>query len=540
MSTIETRSLPTDYTWSFPGSPIRIRLRLSLVNELQTVLDDHQRLRGTEATACGVLRGSTPRPGVTEISGFDPLPSLHLARLEELCKRESDIVGFYRTTEKGGLRMSEQDLRLANSHFSRPGSVVLLIETDDAGPSNAAFFFWDEGKIDGDFALMEFPFDAYQLAATEQRRSEFAKSPAPEVHSSRPSSRRARVGSRVAGIVLAAVVLAAATFGGLRFVRGQRVTPPPGVEKAAATPRVTGLGALGLSLDQQGSKLRVYWNREAPIIQSANFGMVVIREGGKSRNVPLSPDQLRSGSILYTPTSDQVEIELNVVTGDRASRESITALLPPHGAENPVIASAQSAPTQPEATADTAEAAVEPADKPQLRKFSLPAVSRRAAPGAISPITELPPAVNLDLGGGAAPAPAAWQSSALPIPRPAAPSPSPAASTPAATTPPAASAAEARAPSVPAPPVAIRQVAPRLSGELKYILMKPTSVQVVVKIDAAGRVTDATVAGNQKVHSLLLQASLDAARSWTFRPATIRGTPIPSEMLLKFDFTPTH
>lgn len=93
---------------------------------------------------------------------------------------------------------------------------------------------------------------------------------------------------------------------------------------------------------------------------------------------------------------------------------------------------------------------------------------------------------------------------------------------------------------MPEPPVAIRKVAPRFSGELKALVTGPNSVQVLVKINAAGRVTSATPAGNQKVNSLLLQVSLDAAREWTFRPAMIRGTPVTGEMLLKFDFTPTR
>ena len=550
MSTIGTRPLPTEYIWSFPGSPVQIRLRLSVVNDLQTVLDDRQRPRGMAPEACGVLRGSLPRPGVTEVSGFDPLPSLHQARLEEMCEREPDIVGFYRTTDKGGLRMSEQDLRLARSHFSRPGSVVLLIEADESGASNAAFFFWDEGRIDGDCALMEFPFDAYQLAATEQRRGEFAKPFVPEVRPSGAPSARSWVGIRVGSAVLAGVVLAGAIFGGIRFARRQHGPTPAPVETVSATahvpatPTAASAAALGLSLDQQGSKLRVYWNRQSPTILSAKFGMVLIKEGARSRNVPLSADQLRSGSVLYAPTSDQVEVELNVVGGERVSRESITALLPSRDSKNSVIASAKSVSREPDATADETEASPEAADKPELRKFSLPTSAARKAPAAVAAITEAPPAVKFDLATGGTPLPVAWQSSAPPVPQPATPSPArtapaplPPAPTPSAAAP---STAQSEAAAVPEPPVAIRKVAPRFSGELKALVTGPNSVQVLVKINAAGRVTSATPAGNQKVNSLLLQVSLDAAREWTFRPAMIRGTPVTGEMLLKFDFTPTR
>ena len=75
---------------------------------------------------------------------------------------------------------------------------------------------------------------------------------------------------------------------------------------------------------------------------------------------------------------------------------------------------------------------------------------------------------------------------------------------------------------------------------MKMILMKPVSVQILVKIDANGKVTNAQATGNQKVNSLLVQAALDAARSWSFRPAAIGGTPVPAEMVLTFNFTPAR
>src|SRR5690242_4858692 len=78
--------------------------------------------------------------------------------------RTGNVVGFYRTSTKGSLCMAEDDLALARSHFSDPGSVVLLIEMDESGPCNAVFFFWDQGQMYGDLPLMEFRFGMDQLA----------------------------------------------------------------------------------------------------------------------------------------------------------------------------------------------------------------------------------------------------------------------------------------------------------------------------------------------------------------------------------------
>jgi len=60
----------------------------------------------------------------------------------------------------------------------------------------------------------------------------------------------------------------------------------------------------------------------------ATFGLVLIRENAWTRNVALTPEQLRSGSVRYKPASDEVDIELNVAAGDRLLKELVIAVLP--------------------------------------------------------------------------------------------------------------------------------------------------------------------------------------------------------------------
>ena len=88
---------------------------------------------------------------------------------------------------------------------------------------------------------------------------------------------------------------------------------------------------LDFRVDRQGTDLLLSWDSRSPAIpaiKGAGFGMVLIRENDRTRNVALTAEQMRSGSIRYRPASDEVDMELNVATGNRLVKESVIAVLP--------------------------------------------------------------------------------------------------------------------------------------------------------------------------------------------------------------------
>jgi hypothetical protein len=160
---------PRSYTWTFPGCPIQIRIRLEIVDVLQHLVERPQDPGTVAAIAGGLLLGDTASPGVTEVVGIEPLAGLDAAAVEAaIGKAECEVVGFFRALSgdpaKPGanLRMTGDDVTLAAGFFNQPSSVVLLIETVETA-AKAVFFFWDGGKMLGDFSLMDFPLDAHQL-----------------------------------------------------------------------------------------------------------------------------------------------------------------------------------------------------------------------------------------------------------------------------------------------------------------------------------------------------------------------------------------
>jgi hypothetical protein len=166
---------PGSYTWTFPGCPIQIRIRLEIVNALQRLLERVQGPGTLAPFVGGLLFGDTASPGVTEVAGIELLAGLDTAAVgPAIGKAEREVAGFFRALSGdpaqpgASLRMTDDDVTLAASFFNQPSSVVLLIETVETAVAKATFFFWDGGKMLGDFSLMDFPLDAQQLAQRQR------------------------------------------------------------------------------------------------------------------------------------------------------------------------------------------------------------------------------------------------------------------------------------------------------------------------------------------------------------------------------------
>ena len=89
--------------------------------------------------------------------------------------------------------------------------------------------------------------------------------------------------------------------------------------------------SLGLAVEKRGNDLVVSWNRNAAMIAKADFGMLLIRGSEVSRDIPLTAEELRSGSVVYASTAEQVRFQLNVVAGEQVAREFLALVLPQAG-----------------------------------------------------------------------------------------------------------------------------------------------------------------------------------------------------------------
>src|SRR5579862_3993561 len=174
---------PRFYLWSFPGAPIQIYIHFDVVRGIR------DRLQAGSTASCtqGLLLGKIAAPGFSEITEFRSLSSGNSGALKEALAVFQDSteglrpLGYFRTHLEDRLALSEDDLSLAQTNFSDPNCVFLLIQPSDTVAWNAGFFYWDGGKMNGgfhDFCFLEFPFDVSLLSASKPGNIQNALAPA--------------------------------------------------------------------------------------------------------------------------------------------------------------------------------------------------------------------------------------------------------------------------------------------------------------------------------------------------------------------------
>ena len=537
MATFEESAAPTStsaqefYTWTFPGAPVRIHLHLNVVESL-----GHEVRRGFESVPShsveigGILYGSADfaTSRVVEIKDFEPFLCEYRAdhkfilsdsdrrKLDRLlAARRADgadalsVVGFYRAHIGEGLGLREEDVGVAQAHFYDSANVFLLVKPAADGSASAGFFFWDNGHIDSEFTFLEFPFDARQLtglrvktapSATTQALATTDSFPEPQTHGDyapialspdiggpfepeapqQPHGRPNRSVWRAALFALGMIALGAAAYQGyLAWAPHQSGTS---ASQASDAP------VLALQVGRQGGDLRVSWNRSSPAIIQATDGVLSIRDGdAQQQELHLDPDQLRHGSVTYTPANADVRFRLEVTApGNSKTSETVLALT----AARPATPGSSQQPArgpspQPDAAAATS---LGPSKDEPLRVTMLDPPARSSTSDA----------------------PAAPQTTA-----PASPS------------------------LLYLPPRPVRQVQPALPFMVRKLIAAQIEVPVKVWISNTGTVVKAEpVPTGQLVSSSLVAAAERAAQRWRFAPA-VRGTEtVPSEMILKFQYKP--
>ena len=538
MSAALSPSLPEFYTWGFATAPIEVHLYLSTVSTIREQIAD------SNQSSCGLLFGDLTTPGITKVLANEPLETLDAASVSRgMARASGKVVGFYRTIAPGTGMMMDADRELAADLFRDISSVFLLIETERNHIGDARFCFWGETEL-FDWPMMLFPFDDQLLAAKESRRragllqeanaagsrldSGVAGIPValPAPAKTKPAAKRsATVGRLVAPAMLVCLLAVIGAFAYFKL-KPTPAVPPPQAEAVPVEVKPT----LGLVVERRGNSLMVTWDGSADVISRANFGMLLIRGDSASRDIPLTADELRGGSLVYAALADRVRFQLNVVAGEQVVRESLTVVLPqsPGGVTKVLSTSAVRAPVADSsaATAHTSRPEEQPAPVRALREFR--PVKRDVPAVASQGIAEPPPVTG----------PARPNIATLPLPVP--PPISGPANFSADRTAPvperkpeengAGLAAEAY------PPIAMRQVVPRVPAHLKGVMWSRSVVEVIVSVDAAGNVVKAEAVPKPGTNSLLRDAAVEAAGQWKFRPAQFNGHSVPANITVQFNF----
>lgn len=525
------------FLWQPPGKGISVHLSLAVVQRL--ALDAAEALasipkRGLEIG--GFLLGrSAVEAGNAEfwVEGFEPLESEHrfgpsyelsdddrqrlaggVAKWKARAGEQVSLIGFFRTHTRPGLSLGKDDIAVMECHFAQPPGIFLLVKPAAEKQATAGFFFWEGNRIQAEAPLLEFPFQLDALAP---------ETPAAEGEAAPASAVAGAHIMRHLGVVAGVAALAVA--GGIAWYQRR---PAP----ARAPLHTAGTAAkphwLSLGLRREGDALRLHWDRTAPRIQTARSGALWITDGEHQEVLNLDAGQLRTGSILYWPSSADVNFRLDVTGGEGGTSESIRAISVPHSAPTAAGPAAVV-----KITSRKPERAAQGARKPLARAAAPGESARRTPPPLLESPPELAPAPagndrSLCIPSSSAPAPCSTvtvepvQVSGLgrivgkiPLVRRLRPKRD--------------SAFEAAKP--------IKQPIAEVPAELRRELNGEVPIDVKVYIDNSGKVeyaellSDATARNNN-----LASLAVFTARRWEFEPARADGRPVPSQMILHYRF----
>jgi len=557
---LSVSSEPLHYTWWFPGAPVRVHISLALIQRMQDRLGKLPAGHVEE----GLLFGK-PLDSATEILDFQPASERITPRIMVTTpdsKGGCPLVGYYRTEPSDTLRLNENDFDLARDALAKPYQVFLVIQSLSFGPPAAAFFFHDRDGAMSDFSLMEFPFDAQLLAAEARekisrsltRASNLAAANA-GLGQSADTPRLPRFRNRVLRIVVWGLVAAIAGSIGIALTVSpwrqwsDRIFRPPAGQTSIVTAPVSAqLQAMALRATRQNRDLSLTWNRDSSLIATALSGVISIDDGSAHRQITLTADQMRNGSILYSPSTDQILIRLTAFNASTSFTESIVVLLP---AGEPtkqyrVAAPHTSSPTRAEVLGSI------PAVKPS-RSFTVPNFASNSASLPMPDLQE-PPAVAASINPGAGPA---GMNRLLSAPPPLStdvlvhdnsvliPGGSTVPRSTDRTMPPDAKSAPPEPSAQPItyePPAVISTFPPRLQAGLQALVTKPMLVEVRVTIGENGKVIHANPLSREPdaLSRALEDAAVNAARFSRFRSARRNNQPITGELVIRFVFKPQH
>jgi hypothetical protein len=363
---------PDYFSWRVEGKPVDIRLDFDVIDRLEAeVLQAFGSASRMGSEVGGLLLGSVlpgPHGNTVHITDFElvPLPSAPLRyvpagdqdaeafrQVVETWAWTPDkatyVVGMFRSHTGEGLALVDVDYDLFERFLPDPSAVILLVKPYATRACQAGFFFREEGGIRGSASYLEFPFRRRDLisqlppqpeSAPAPLATDFAPAtegissmatassvlglgqekpepmPSDDLKFGLPTSRQddasgKRIRTGWVWIPLSFIFLLLGVVLGFQVALSVRSHIPAGFRQDPY--------ALNLSISPAGDSLHVRWDRNAPAVQAATRGWLIIQDGGAQKTVDLDATQLQSGSVIYRRASASVRFRLEVLAGGRVT-----------------------------------------------------------------------------------------------------------------------------------------------------------------------------------------------------------------------------
>jgi len=498
-------SLDNYYRWIEPDSDITVCLNPEAMHHLQ--LEVLRRIHPSShmgSEVGGLLLGRTqPDEGRTLIfvddfelvpceyrhERFYVLTAKDAVNFEAaLARQRPRVVGYCRSHNRDGLFLSPDDLQLVRRHFRGTSNLFLLIKTLPNRACTAGFFFRKDGRIQAEFTGSEVPLIPVSVS-----------------HAGESSSPAETVDDIIA-------------------LRPPTALPPANMVRSRDVSRrlIYGMAVTGAAAVVTFSVAR-YWETRAPQPVHGKDGMEIPLASADA--VPASPTAVRAPALTVKQSVPNVQGR-PANSPEAALPQPRNTTATPLGGQ-PQLPDPVPAPLPTSATTNVRSIGHGETSPPAASAELPPNITPASPPEVTIAPAVLPPAVSLSENPGT-PASGVQRTDPLGRDVPSAAMPSPA--TPAAVTP-AAPAQTFIGPQI------IHQVSPAVPRGVGPMITTDVQVDVVVGIDAKGKVTGARIASTKGAAARLLTIEvLKAAQLFRFQPARENNRNVASSMVLTFRF----
>ena len=341
-------------TWETPACQFSIEYRQGLMQELRAAVAYGQQAFTRGGMEVGGVLFGTRTPAGLSIRMWRPIGCEHAsgpafvlserdrAELRKFLATASSLpdlaavepVGWFLSHTRSDLSLRESDLALFNDFFPGVTDVALVLRPGRHNAARAGFFFREPGgAIQSDRSALEFNIDAaedvWPVMHAESAPSRGRDLPLyPE---RRPTSAPSNLEA-----TLAAAKDMAARQGELEPERMPSEQAPPRLTSARswrwiALP-LAALLAIGwlhfsrtaqpdvaetpidMTLTDHDGQLLIAWDHARNELSQVRGGHILISDGSAKRDIVLSPEQARTGSLTWTRTSSDVLVSLRLDT----------------------------------------------------------------------------------------------------------------------------------------------------------------------------------------------------------------------------------
>jgi proteasome lid subunit RPN8/RPN11 len=225
-------------------------------------------------------------------------------------------VGWYHSHTRSGVCLSEQDVTVYNRYFPEPWQIVLVLHPSQLGPTEAGFFFREaDGSLRGESSYNSFTiYPSIKTLPIKLQQPDIEPEVVP------PQLAPQTVKAQLLTQLLTYPPMAPAK---LRrpWLIASLVLGALGVGVLAGGFHISGLPASHRALDlratDQSGHVHIVWDRGAEPIAAARKASILIQDGDRKLETPLSGELLQHGSLMYQRKTNDVEIRLQVY-GDEA------------------------------------------------------------------------------------------------------------------------------------------------------------------------------------------------------------------------------